>query len=62
MTSEENKKTLKLIDKALKLFPKILKEKEEAFKEKKKRMKAFAPLSKELYRDELKRRANKNTK
>lgn len=59
MTSAENKKTLKLIDKALKLFPKILKEKEEAFKEKKKRMKAFEPLSKELLKQELKRQKNK---
>ncbi len=62
MTSAENKKTLKLIDKALTLFPKILKEKEAAFKEKKKRMKAFEPLSKELYRDELQRRGQKNKK
>ena len=55
MTKKEIKQELKLIEKGLKNFPKVLAQKERAFKHKKKMMKAFAPVSKELYRTENKK-------
>ncbi len=52
MTEANRKKTQRLVNKALKEFPKVLAKKQLAFKEKQKRMKAFAPLSKALLKQE----------
>ncbi|MEQ1666468.1 MAG: transglycosylase SLT domain-containing protein [Bdellovibrionales bacterium] len=55
MASNNVRRTLNLIEKAIELFPKIVAKKKRAFKHKQAILKNFAPLSRELARQEFER-------